>query len=364
MKIKINKKRIIVSLVVCICIFLVLLCLGKRFQLAPIVHTIVVFFEVLFSMLTLLFMAIAIPDIFSWFKENIVSSVKRFMFFIVIFLLVAGGISFARTMDEGVILPQLPSPPDEELIIFPPILLLLDEDDVLGDTFVFPEGADEKLFSALENLKEDKNTLVQEIHNIAIPLLNGSLKTHYEKFQNAPISREKINISLELTDEITDFAQKNESILKKSDYANYRFLAATLSLFALISADDLDTSPLALKAWNRVWASFENVADISGIPEVERSIFYALAASGAHIRIGKSYDDERIAGKRASDIMSCRVLCVRLMDIARGQKKEVARAFAFRGKELTDLAKEEGLSLPGDGKMREDEARRIDAFFE
>ena len=256
-----------------------------------------------------------------------------------------------------------PMPPDYTEVYFaiPPIIVMLDPEDVCGDTFLNADEVDDKFRRNINSL--DRNTLIVELDRLAISLPEGEMNKLYHSFQQTRGLGDREGEALSLSDTITLYADSNRANLDQDKYAYFRFLAAGLSLYSLSGADDLETSPLAYKAWNRVWTTLEYIAMIPGIPETERSIFYSLAASGAYIRISKSYDGECDVEKRAKDIMCCRVLYIRLMDIAKGQNPGAALSFALRGKVLTDLAIVEGLVLPGNADMRDDETCRIDEFL-
>jgi hypothetical protein len=256
------------------------------------------------------------------------------------------------------------TPTEEDVIIFPSILRLLDDIDISGGTFLHPIEIDAKIMSRLETIS--KQTLLTEIEMLSLSLPEY-LRKSLDIFTSSrnPNLGESENGALGLSDMLINVANDSSASLTKKQRANCRFLSVMLALYSLINTDDMNTSPLALKAWNRVWANYEQLMKIEGIPERERIMYLCIAASGAYIRIRKSYDGEIIEGKRASDIMSCRVLYLRLMDITERQNDiDVAREFAIRSRYLTDLAFSEGLSLPGNVMARNDETSRIESFLQ
>lgn len=250
----------------------------------------------------------------------------------------------------------------DDVVYFPQIIVLLSPTDVSGNTFLYPQEVELKLKAQIKAL--DKNSVFADMVRLSsvLPKESDILK-NFQNFAQEPKPGDKENEALGLSDAITRYVNENKDMLSTSEYANFIFLATELALFSLISSDDIETSPLALKAWNRVWTGFENISLIQGIPETERKIFTCLAASSAFIRVNKSYDSE-IDNKRASDIMCCRVLYINIMDISEGHRIDAALEYAHGAKELTELAENEGLILPGNFTKREEEKKRIDIFLE
>jgi hypothetical protein len=250
-----------------------------------------------------------------------------------------------------------------EVIVIPAIFFIIDKNNVSGGAIKSPDDIDSIVWSNLIDFKGKEYLLINEIKSITSTISDDcEYKYLLLAFTNDPKPGERNGGALELADNITSFIVENPQNLTNAALTKYRYIALALSIYSFACADNFTNSPLMIKSLNRVCENYEHLANIENITLEESYLFYNLAASLLYRRIYMSYDDE-VDGKRISNISSCRILYIRIMDDVGRWNREKGLIIAYRADNLTKIALDENLIFPGDINMRIRETKRIDDFI-